>query len=434
MAHRASRMAWRPPHDLDRPRRSSPWLALLFNLCLLAAPLAGAFAFAIIEHDGLYAYSVNANVTRAVRRQVELLAGEMILLDFDRRRQWDDLVALELIDGDVPAARGVLLSARAMVAPNDAAQFGASLSGSDDAALELAALELLTPGTRGRYEALVPLLSRRSATGVSRREADAFSVLGDERDFELLSRAMLEDAQSDQIQFTLTGLGLGLGGELSPSAREGASILIAATRRDDFPPELRAQFADRLERALSLNSFRAGAAAAGDDAATYEISAAAFREAAAPQALAVVVADLEQIGALGDAVTPGGAALVLAHARNLNDLPRLRLVGEAAGDRTVAVAKRLARDGRLPRAARGLLTFNRELIIALAAFGVALAIAAAVAGLEAYRALRDALARLRPTPAHDDNDNDDDDALYQHAPSTKEPDLVRSFGNGRRAI
>jgi hypothetical protein len=71
---------------------------------------------------------------------------------------------------------------------------------------------------------------------------------------------------------------------------------------------------------------------------------------------------LDQIGAMSEATSPSGAALMLTHARNLRDIPRLRLIAQAGGDRAIAAAKGAEHDGRLPSAARGELTFTRDLL------------------------------------------------------------------------
>lgn len=342
--------------------------ALVFNLCLFVLPLASAAALHLINRDSLYAYELSPSSQRSVRTQVERLASELILLDFDRTRQWDDLIAMELMNGDVQAARGFLLSARRILPPREANEIDRRLRGdASDADIELATLDLLTPGTRARYEATVPLLSRRSASGaVQTRPPEAW--LGDERDFELLAQAMLGDAQSDPLQFVLTGLGLGLGGEFSPRMRAGASALLAASRREDYPAELAEEVRILVEAAAPMARFRAAATRLpeGQDAALYANAATAFRAAVTGEHARTLKAALDEIGAMSEATSVAGAAVMLSHARNLRDLPRLRLVAQAAGDRAVAVAKSLPREGQLPRLARGALTYNGQLIGALA--------------------------------------------------------------------
>src|SRR5262249_38601607 len=158
------------------------------------------------------------------------LSASLVSVDFDRRRQWDDMVAMELMKNDVSAARGFLLSGPAMLPGHEAHQMQSH--GKDDATLELAGIELLEPATRARYQSTVPLLSRRAASNVQLHH-DAPPNLGGPRDFELLANAMIAGANPDTMHFVLTGLSLGLGGDFTPRMAEGAAALLAASRRDD---------------------------------------------------------------------------------------------------------------------------------------------------------------------------------------------------------
>src|SRR5262249_6417743 len=147
------------------PRRSSRgmlgvWSALLFNICLLAAPIAGASALFQVVRDQLYSYVYTPSSAEAVRARVERLSRSLIRVEFDRRAQWDDFVAMELTKHDTAAARGFLLSGPGMLPSNEAGEIRRRAGKGGDAAIELAALNQLTPPTRARYEANVPLLSR----------------------------------------------------------------------------------------------------------------------------------------------------------------------------------------------------------------------------------------------------------------------------------
>ncbi len=407
--------AWRPS-SAKAPTRFGlgAFSALLFNSLLVLLPLAGAAAYLFVTRDNLFSYEANAANTRDLQTRVERLAGGLIMLDFDRRRQWDDLVARELVANDVAAARGFLLSARHMLPPRDAAQITAALSsGGGDAALEMAALDLLTPGTRSRYEATVPLLSRRSASGVQtlRSETD-LGALGDSGNFEILSASMLDDASADQMHFTLLGLRLGLGGEgFTPRMAEGAAVVNAAM--GEMPAQLREDFSELVSASLPLETFRAEAAqrASGGDAASFPIAAAAYRAAIDQARVPALNTALDQVGAMSEATSPEGAAWMLLQARTLRDLPRLRMVAQAAGDRAVAAAKRLERDGRLARVAQGNLVFSRDLISALLVVALTFAALAALAGAAVYQAIRAAMENLRPR-------------VEEHE---EESDLVRSF-------
>jgi hypothetical protein len=358
MKHVPSTQAWRP---VQRRRSPGPGLgvlsALVFNICLTLLPFAGAAAFFVISRDQLYAFELAPAGQRVVRERIEELAAQAIQLDFDRRQQWDDLVAMSLLNGDQAAARGFLLSARHMLPPQEANQLDRRLrADATDADIELAALELLTPGTRARYEGAVPLLSRRSASGAGVQVQPVhFSMLGDQRDFEIMARAVLQDSDSDPVQFTLTGLGLGLGGEMSPRMIKGASSILVAARRQDYPIEFAEEMSALVGSALPLERFRDSALriADGADTGAFPNAAAAFRASLDGRRLEALKAALDQIGAMAEATSPAGAAVLLSHARNLRDIQRLRLIAQAGGDRAVAAARGAPHDGALPRAARG---------------------------------------------------------------------------------
>jgi hypothetical protein len=376
LKHAKPTRAWRPvpARQYGFGAAGGVLSAFAFNLCLFFLPIAAATAVLVISRDHLYAYEYSEAGARAVSARVERLNSALIQLDFDRQRQWDDLVAMELMAGDIGAARGLLLSAPGMLPGRIAGQIrSAAGANASDAEIERAALEVLTPGTRSRYEATVPLLSRRAASGAAERR-DPIIVIGDERDFELLSRAMIATPESDALQFVLTGYGLGLAGEFTPQMGRGAASLLMASRRDDFPPALEAETRALIADVLPIADFRAAAiAGAGSgDPGAYANASAAFREAISPERASAFMQTLAEIGAVADATSVGAASHLLAHAAGFSDLPRLNLLAQSAGDRAAAAAKRLPRDGELLEAARGELTITRDLAAALAAAGLAL--------------------------------------------------------------
>jgi len=364
-------------------------IALAFNICIFALPIASAAALLVIARDHLYAYEYSEAGARAIRARVERLNGNLIQLDFDRLRQWDDLVALELMAGDVAAARGFLLSGGGML-PNRMANI-LNRSG-NDAEREAAALELLSPGTRSRYEATVPLLSRRAASGAAeQRPPGADVAIGDAQDFELMARALLTEPETDTLQFLLTGVSLGLAGPTDARTRQGAAAILLASRRPDYPVGLQADVQDALNAAVPLDDFRVAALASadGEAAGEYANAAAAFRTAVRPAAMQQAREMLQEVGAMADAISIAAAADLLMHASSARDLPRLRLLAQTAGDRAAAAAKRLPRDGALLNASRGELTMNRDFAIALGAALAALLGLVAIVGLKVYQTTRD---------------------------------------------
>ncbi len=392
MKHASVSRAWRPVRVSSNAWHSPEGVlaAFVFNLCLLVLPIAGAIALLVIARDHLYAYEYSEAGSRVISQRVERLNGELIQLDFDRQRQWDDLVAMELMGGDIHAARGFLLSASGMLPSRMGAAIN-RIANDGDATVELAALELLTPGTRARYESTVPLLSRRAASGaVQTRMPTQQVVLGDAQDFQLLARALLTDPESDTLQFILTGFSLNLAGEFSPREVNGAAALLAASRRANYPAEFDAEVSALFNHAVSIERFRSAAlaGASGAEAGAYANVAAAFRVAVNPARATQAREALEQIGAMAEAVSPTAAADLISHAQRLRDLQRLRLLAQATGDRAAAAAKRLPRDGGLLSAARGQLTVNRDLAIALVFAFTALAGLIGIVSWKGYQAAR----------------------------------------------
>ena len=372
--------------------------ALAFNMCLVVLALASAIAFLLITRDHLYVYAYSADGARAVAARVERLNAGLIPLDFDRQQQWDDLVANELMAHDVAAARGMLLSAPGMLTPQDAADLNhRAPPGSSDAQVESAALDLLTPGTRARYESTVPLLSRRGSTGVvGSLETDPGLLLGSQQDFESIARAIMADPDSEPMQLIITGLHLGLGGGLTPRMTEGAAVLMTASHRQDYPQGFGAQMQSLIDASLRVEAFRSAALARadGDAAAAFAVSAPAFSAAIDNQRLAAARAVLDTIGAMSASVSRSGAAALLTHAQSLRDVPRLLLIAQAARDRAAAAAKRLPRDGRLLGAAHGELKMTRDLASALTVAALALLGALVAAFVVVFRIVRRIIARM----------------------------------------
>ncbi len=281
----------------------------------------------------------------------------------------------------------------------------AAAEGAGDSAIEVAALQLLLPGTRERYQANVQLLSLRP-NGAAPGDTPA-ETLGDPRDFELMARALLGAPETDALQFVLTGFALGLGGEMSERMNEGAVALLAATRREDFPAALSEELHALLAEAMPLETFRGAANVSAEEhgePGDFDNASVAFAASINQAAAARVRGMLAAIGDISAATSAPAAATILTHAATLSDLDRLRLLAQTAGDRAAAAAKRLPRDGRLLLAARGELEFNRDLIFAVVAIGLALAGLLFAVLFNLYQALRQGLRGLN---LDDDLDHDD---------------------------
>ncbi len=370
---------------------------------------AGAGVF-IIGRDHLYAYEYTQAGARAISARVEKLNGELIQVDFDRQRQWDNMVSMELMANDPSAARGFLLSGTEMLPSRSASVLRHAVAeGVDDAALEVAAMQLLLPGTRERYQSSVRLLSLQPSTA-SPTATETPETLGDPRDFELMARALLTEPETDPLQFVLTGFSLGLGGEMSARMNEGAVALLAATRREDFPQAFGEELNALIARAVPIETFRAAANVSAEDGGQpgdFDNASVAFAASMDPDAAGQIRTALAEIGDMSEATSTAAATMMLTHANTLLDLQRLRLLAQTAGDRAAAAAKRLPRDGRLLSAARGELTFNRDLWFAAGGVLIALGGLALVVLFNVVQAMRSAMR------AQDDDDHNYESELLE---------------------
>jgi hypothetical protein len=292
-----------------------------------------------------------------------------------------------------------------MLPPRSAALLRrAAAEGAGDAAIEVAALQLLLPGTRERYQANVQLLSLRPNTATPTSSTE---TLGDPRDFELMARALLTEPETDPLQFVLTGFSLGLAGDMSARMDDGAVTLLAATRREDFPAPLAEELRALFAQAMPIEAFRTAARVSAEERGApgdFDNASVAFAASINAEAAARVRALLAEIGDISAATSAMAAPTLLTHASTTNDFARLRLLARAAGDRAAAAAKRLPRDGRLLLAARGELAFNRDLILAIAAMGLAVAGLLLLVLFKLFQSARAGIRRLN---------HEDDDDLYE---------------------
>ncbi|MBL8537732.1 MAG: hypothetical protein JNM59_10055 [Hyphomonadaceae bacterium] len=359
MKHTPISPAWRPMRARRGGARRSQGIlsGMAFNLCLFLLPIAAATALVVIARDQLYAYEYSESGARAIATRVARLNGQLIQLDFDRQNQWDDLVALEIQANDADAARGFLLSGGGML-PRRSANVLNGAHDATDRELEVAAMQFLNPGTRQRYQDLIAR---------DRQAPQSDAAIGDVQDFDLLARATLDAPENDALQFLLTGYAIGLGGDLSPRMQRGAAALLDASRREDYPQDFGAEVINMLSASMPLDAYRERASVEDADLR------AAFQASIVAAEAGRVRTLLDEIGAMSEATSRRGAAALITHGRSLRDLPRLRLLAQAAGDRAAAAAKRLPRDGRLLQAASGELTMNQDLMSALIVAALALA-------------------------------------------------------------
>lgn len=373
------------------------WASAILHVCLAAAPIAGAQAVRIVERDQLYTYEPTPDAARRTREALDRLAGGVVTTP-DRRVEWDNQIAAALMAHDVAAARGLMLSARAILDPEGRGAISREAGvAPSDAELETAALALLTPGTRGRYVSNVPLLSRQTSPEARLRQRRPVVVAGDSVDFETATVSDLSNPSTDHVRFLTLSLPIVRAGAMADHTAIGASVLRAALEDGRVPAALHAELAALAEMALPRQRFsdeaarRAAADPQLDRAATL---GAAYRAALTPDGLMRFETELARIGAI--ATQTGAAACVnlLMHARGIGDLKRLELIAATNPDRGAAVARFLTPNGALPSAGRGALDITPAFAVPATLASLAMLLIGFTALATAVQAIAHALERV----------------------------------------
>lgn len=352
---------------------------LVFNVSLIALPFMGAALYQTISSGNLIDYAPTPATRASTLRALNAEAARFTRPGEDRRMTWNNLIARELGEGDIAAARGFVLSAPAILRGSDAAQIQRLLPPNGGPRDYLAAaIPLIEPSyTRQRFRSVI-------GTG----ENASFDVLGDAQETAAIAQRWRNGEAVDYVLFTLGGATLGAPGSKPDDVRLGASVLKIAKNGARLSPEyasrLDAEVAaavppDRLRSELDSVFQNSDAIVDGGAAA-----ALAFVRAREPEAWSRLSDDLRQIGAMARATSPSGAAQLLTHARTSRDLERLRLLADATGERAVAVAKRTP-DRLILKSARGAIRWTDGLIAdigwtVLAALGFLISTHAAVFG------------------------------------------------------
>lgn len=382
------------------------WASALFNLCALVLPLAGAYACQLVMRERLFSYEASASAGSSARGALERIASRLPPASADRAEFWDDRVADALFASDIQAARGTMLLAPAIL--------GRSLTMGDDAALEAAALAQLTPGTRARYEATVPLLARINRDAMP-RPPGSFAVMDDTHSFDDGARAELapSSAGRDHLAFVLIGMAGGRGGVLSNQEIGGLSIVQGAISARRLSPSLRNVLNARAEGVVPAARFRSEAQTrlsnGMDQTGAYD---EAFRAAIDAQTRDRMEHNLAVIGQMGEAAGAQGALTLLAHAQNEEDLQRLALLAQTQPDRAIAVARMAPADAGVAQAGHGALAFTPELAVAMGIALLSLFAMLSAAGTTAAQALAGALHRQWRPPEHSRHDAGGE--LYAH--------------------
>ena len=366
--------------DFGRRRSSlsSGWLqAAIFNGMLLLLPVLAANVVSGVFATRDFPQTPRPAALEATRAEIKSRFASLATSVDDRRDYWANLVALQLRERNMPAARGFLLAATEMLDERDReaviqAAPQAVPFGTQDEQLVGAALLFLPNDVRVRYETalLPPRLAAEDDTGdtlttatpvsssegeesdpavfssvrVSSMGTTGFSVLGSFEDLVRNSRDWLAGVPDEAFSLRITALGL-MADELEMpehvDLREAASLLKAADRAGRLRPGFHERLSYDLEQALPLSPLRTRMTDALSGVATVSEQAdalhAAFRETLVPDGLGPLYVDAAQINEIVDATGPVSTLAMLEHVNSVTDLRRARLVAEAGGDRAIAL-------------------------------------------------------------------------------------------------
>jgi hypothetical protein len=381
------------------------WLsALALNAGLVLLAVSAAFVYAAASRPDVYGFDATPSALASTRRSVEDLARALTPADADRAPYWARLVLAELDAGDISAARGLLVAARVMLPARDAARLEAKLPAApDDAAVAGAALAFLDPDVRVRFEGAALAPSKRGAL-----------IVGAAGDLEQRARALQAGQTASDLDATLLALALAMREESDGPFQAGAATLLAAQRAGALSPALASYYRHLLGQALPGGPLSVAIAEASQPGAGESFETAlieAVRRRVDERGYAALRAGLSDLADILGAASPTGAVRLLDLADSANDVARLRLVALAAGEISVAVAKR-GNPKDLIDAAAGTWRLTSRDWIALAGFATALLVItlAGLAGIA--RALREARTQRTPAP-NLGADGDDLDATYR---------------------
>jgi hypothetical protein len=329
---------------------------LVFNASLIALPFMGAALWQTISSGNLIDYAPTPATRSATQRALKAEASRFARAGEDRRMTWNNLIARELGEGDIAAARGFALSAPAILRGGDSAQIQRQMppNGGDRDYL-VAAIPLIEPSyARQRFRSVI-------GTG----ESASFDVLGDAQETAAIAQRWRNGEAVDYVLFALGGATLGTPDSKPDDVRLGASVLKIAKNGARLSPEYASRLDAEVAAAVPPDRLRSelDSVFQNPDAVVDEGAAAAlaFVRARESEAWRKLADDLRQIGAMARATSPSGAAQLLTHARTSRDLERLRLLADATGERAVAVAKRTP-DRLILKSARGSIRWTDRLI------------------------------------------------------------------------
>lgn len=376
-----TRAAARPRRRRGRLARTAlgALTALTFNLSIVALPFMAAALYQTVSSTNLIDYTPTAAAKRSTQNALRAEVTRFARPGEDRKLTWNNLIARELGEGDIAAARGFALSAPALLRGSDAAMIQRQTkSGGGDRDYLIAAVPLIEPSyARQRFRAVI-------GSG----ENASFDVLGDAAGTAETANRWRSGETIDYVLFALGGATLGAPDAPADDLRLGASVVKIAKNGAHLSAAFSATLDQEVTAAIPPDRLRAELDSIFQNRENIvdegAAAALAFTRARVPEAWSRLSDDLRLIGATARATSPSGAAQLLAHARTSRDLERLRLLAEATGERAVAVAKRTP-ERLILKSARGEVRWTDQLVgdigwTLLAALGLILSTHAALLG------------------------------------------------------
>lgn len=315
-------------------KAATPLLAAAFNVALFALPVTAAESWRLVELEQAYDWHVDEAAQRQARLAIERFVAAAAPSGDDRRDGLSALVARALASGDIGAARGLLLSAQAVLSPPDAARLAAMLppNASEDQHVE-AALQFLTPQAQTYFRTA-------AAEGGPLRGA---IVLGGLQDLALRA-ADRPQGEPLPVSLLLAGFAAGVAPSDTPLGAQlqtGASTLEAARRAGALQATYAAGLEARLRAAVDEAALRrelAFALAAGGTESMGAAAAVAFGRSLDPAAGLALTEEITLVAEITRALGPTGAVRLLASIRTPEDMRAARLLALGGGDRAVAAA------------------------------------------------------------------------------------------------
>lgn len=338
------------------------YAALAFNAAICLTPFIAARAISTAYGDKKPAFEATPEAITATRQAMDVRFTKLSTDgDGSPREVWASMVREELEANNMTSARGLLLSAPAMLDGADGAALKARVAVADDSGEEAviaAAVAYLPEDLQDEYErrSASPLaMFSNSASGASAEAAplqeppaandeDAparFSILGDLRDLSLQAAGWARRDRIDEFAFTLAGVGLILA---DPEAREGASIALSARRSQTLDPEFQAFLERKLFEAVPPAELKKVLEAEFQSDYGYGTTGPAvvesvFKSSVDRVALESVLADLRILREIANDTSAQAAVAIISKVKDGSDLRRAQLVARAGGDRAVTLAR-----------------------------------------------------------------------------------------------